>query len=405
MTAPSGQAAEFVLCVPDADAHNVAGRMGRSDYSYLFVRSYFEPLVASIGRVESTTAVDPGGAPSALTMMFVPPHAMPETPNRPTLGVFAWEYDTIPFEAWADEPRNDWRLPLSWTRGAITHSSFAREAVVARMPADYPVASIPAPVWDRFHQLAAEEPHTDPWTLHLNTTWEFDRPAFDVVDTQVELSGVVYTLVANPDDGRKNWDDAFSAFVYAFRDNPDVTLVVKLIHFDASRAGDIVSDLFARGAPYQCRVVFVFGYLDGPEYESLIRGTTFAVNSSRGEGQCLPLMEFMSAGRPAIAPDHTAMAEYVDQDNSFVVESFTERTHWPHDPRLVMRCMTRTINWESLRAAYQRSWEVITTDPDRYRRMRRAASQALHGFCSEEVLEPRLREFVAALAAAEDPRD
>ena len=43
------------------------------------------------------------------------------------------------------------------------------------------------------------------------------------------------------------------------------------------------------------------------------------MNASRCEGLYLPLMEFMSCGTPAIAPDHSAMADYMDAQVGFVV--------------------------------------------------------------------------------------
>ena len=98
-------------------------------------------------------------------------------------------------------------------------------------------------------------------------------------------------------------------------------------------------------APYQCRVVAVHGYLEQPAFHDLVRATTYTVNASAGEGQCLPLMEFMSAGKPAIAPNHTAMADYVTPANSFIVSGTREPSAWPQDPRQVFRCMRYRINW------------------------------------------------------------
>ena len=45
---------------------------------------------------------------------------------------------------------------LRETGSAVTHSSFSAAAVRRSMGAAYPVASIPAPVWDRYAPLAAE---------------------------------------------------------------------------------------------------------------------------------------------------------------------------------------------------------------------------------------------------------
>src|SRR5262249_36204783 len=48
-------------------------------------------------------------------------------------------------------------------------------------------------------------------------------------EPRLELSGVVYTLILNPFDLRKDWQDLLSALLLALGDRPDVTLVLKLV--------------------------------------------------------------------------------------------------------------------------------------------------------------------------------
>jgi hypothetical protein len=108
----------------------------------------------------------------------------------------------------------------------------------------------------------------------------------------------------------------------------------------------------------------------------------------------------MSAGKPAVAPDHTAMAEYVSASNSFVVNSWREPGHWPHDPRLVLRCHRYRIDWESLCTAYLSSWRVAIDSPGRYRSMSLRASKALKNFCSADVVAARIDAFLGVATAA-----
>jgi hypothetical protein len=113
-------------------------------------------------------------------------------------------------------------------------------------------------------------------------------------------------------------------------------------------------------------------------------------------------MEFMSAGTPAIAPDHTAMEEYVSPANSFVLRSSDEWTQWPHDGRGVLRCFTRRVDWDSLRRAFVESWAVATQDPARYRTMGRAATRALRAYCSEETVSQSLGRFLASWSGEDE---
>src|SRR5690554_4633707 len=46
----------------------------------------------------------------------------------------------------------------------------------------------------------------------------------------LELTGVVYTTVFNPADGRKNWRDMLSAFCFALGEHEDATLILKITH-------------------------------------------------------------------------------------------------------------------------------------------------------------------------------
>ncbi len=226
------------------------------------------------------------------------------------------------------------------------------------------------------------------------------QPEVNVVEHIVELSGVVYTSILNPRDGRKNWEDILTAFCLAFRDRDDVTLILKMTYKDMSGYLDDIFALFCQLHPFKCRIVVIHGYIDSQEYRSLISATSYIVNASRSEGQCLPLMEYMSCGIPAIAPDNTAMADYINSDNAFVVDSSPEPHYWPHDPQQIFTTLWYRPSWESLYNAYRDSYEVAVSDPDRYKRMSRCAWESQYEFCSEDRLKPRLESLLKRIKQA-----
>lgn len=206
----------------------------------------------------------------------------------------------------------------------------------------------------------------------------------------VELSGVVYTSVLNPLDGRKNWEEILRSFAYALGDRPDATLVLKLTHHSLwAYYFDLMDELRLIG-PTQARIVALQSHLPQSELNRLMGATSFYVNASRGEGLCLPLMEFMSAGVPAIAPRHTAMTDYLTADSAFIVEATLQSTRWPADPSTRLRTTYYRINQESLVAAFRKSYEVATGDPDGYRRMSEAARLGQEKFCNDE----RVRDLI-----------
>lgn len=217
---------------------------------------------------------------------------------------------------------------------------------------------------------------------------------------RLNLSGVIFTALFNPYDGRKNWADMLTAFCAAFKDTPDATLVFKLGHSEYESAMHDMLIWLARMPKFKCRVVLLHGYLEGHDFDSLIRASAFAVNASHGEGQCLPLMEFLSCGKPVIAPRHSAMVDYIDEEVAFVVDSWLDSTAWSHDPRLAYRTCRHQLNWASLVRAYQAAYQCAKNDPERYQQMSAAAIERMRGHCSQAVAAERLQQFFAIGAAS-----
>ena len=208
---------------------------------------------------------------------------------------------------------------------------------------------------------------------------------------------MVYSSVFNPIDGRKNWCDMLAGFIFAFREEPTATLILKVTQSDLREGAlDLLLDMAKLGA-FRCRVIIVHGLLDQAEYDALVQATSYTVNTSQGEGQCLPLMEFMSAGRPAVAPRHTAMLDYVNADNAFIVEDHQRPAYWPLDMCQATRCLRHQIGFASLVRRYRESFAVAREAPARYAAMSRAATASLLAFCSDEVVARPLAELLAHL--------
>jgi len=425
----------LIIIHSETNKSNIQQNLGRPEYSYYFVLKEFRPVLERIGQVIEVSNPDElvdrlyfdcqSRGEDCVFLSFSPPHRTPIHYACPTIPVFAWEFSTIPTESWQGEPRHDWRIVLQACGRAITHSTFTVNAVRDVMGADYPVCAIPAPVWDRFAargEALLKRPVVEGVTLNLRglliDSRETDlRPygppglcegmsiPFDTPpqDCPLQLDGVVYTSVFNPYDGRKNWKDMISAFCTTFREVSDATLVLKLTHHDIANAlTDMLHHLY-KNQFYQCRIVLIHGYLADTDYEALVQATSYVVNSSYGEGQCLPLMEFMSCGKPAIAPVNTAMADYVSGDNAFLVDFTEELTAWPHDPRAAYRTLRYMTDWDSLCVAYRDSYAVAKNDPQRYAAMSAAAVQSLQRFCSQASTEQRLRAFLESPLPAVAP--
>ncbi|MDX2275815.1 MAG: hypothetical protein NW206_10230 [Hyphomonadaceae bacterium] len=424
------------------DATTIRENLGAPEYSYFFVRNAFQPVFEQLGAHISVTepereveeiyrAARARGEQCAL-FAFCPPNTMPVHQKCPIVPVFAWEYDTLPDESCNDSPAEDWTAALRRAGMAITHSRFAAEVVRRTMGADYPVWDIPAPIFDKFKRPENEArgwrppfefvvegglainasdidlsrfSHELPNDAKVHALRVLDHVAGDPArrPQTLQLEGVIYSTVLNPYDGRKNWRDLIGAFVWAFRDVPTATLIVKVTRHDVQDGVmPLLQHLSALGS-FECKVVIVHGMLSNAAYLQLINSSSYAVNASYGEGQCLPLMEYMSAGRPAVAPAHTAMLDYVTPDNAFIIASDARPTHWPHDRQQVRRCNHYKVRFDDLVRQFQRSYAVAKGDPALYARMSAAAVKSLRAFCSEDVARLRLRDVVAHLDRIEPP--
>ena len=212
---------------------------------------------------------------------------------------------------------------------------------------------------------------------------------------ETEVSGVVYVSVFNPDDGRKNWHQLVTAFCWALRDAEDATLVLKMTQNDLSTYYVELLTLLSQLSPFSCRVVVMHGYLEDEQFARLYGAASFYVNASRCEGLCLPLMEFMSCARPVIAPDHTAMRDYIDAEVAFIVKSSREPTIWPEDSRILYRTLRHRPDWGSLKLAYQQSYAMAKHQPQAYQAMAVAANERMRRYCAFAPVQQRLADFLA----------
>jgi glycosyltransferase involved in cell wall biosynthesis len=413
------------------DDATIKDNYGAPQYSYHFVMKAFEPVLDRLGRREHVAApqrdvdaifaaASARGEPCVF-LSFSPPQSTPLGLACPTAPVFAWEYDDIPDQSWTDDPRHDWRYVFSRTGLALTLCRGSADAVRRSMGADYPIWVTPAPVYDRF-AAARTEAHgwRAPFDLALDGALALDTRDFDLAPFRpwrpadnaeralqmvqiaarsraqrraLRLEGVVYTSVLCPRDSRKNWEDMVAGFVCAFRDTPDATLLLKLTQAGLEDAVAPILRFLGGLGRFDCRVVLLHGLLSDDAYAALIDATTYTVNTSVGEGQCMPLVEYMSCGRPAVAPAHTAMADYITPENAFVIPSRQRSAVWPHDDRGLQRSRNHQISFAELVGAYRASYRTAQ-DPARYQQMSAAAIDSVRTFCSEEVVAARLTEAV-----------
>jgi hypothetical protein len=209
----------------------------------------------------------------------------------------------------------------------------------------------------------------------------------------LELTGVVYTAILNPFDARKNWQDLLSGYLLALRDREDATLIVKLVvsaDWEAAALAEMFAFYRATGLSHRCKLAFVTAYLSEEQLVELARASTFYVNTSRAEGSCLPLQNFMAAGRPAVAPPHTGMADSLDPQCGFLIESHPEPAGWPQEVGGGYRTTWHRLVWQSLHDQLRTSYAAARNEIPSYSALAERARQRMHGLVSADCVALKL---------------
>lgn len=219
----------------------------------------------------------------------------------------------------------------------------------------------------------------------------------------LELGGLVYTTFFSLGDARKNYKDLLSAFLLAFRDRPDVTLVIKLVTNSVREHHELSilrQDYLRLGVRHRCRIVVITDYLTDLQMSELMRVTAFYVNTSHAEGACLPLQQALAGGRPGLAPAHSSMADYMDDQVGFVIRSDPEPAPWPHDPSRHLETSWHRLAWQDIHDAFLRSAAMAESNRPGYQTLASNAQDRLRAYAGQDVVEDALRRALALLPRA-----
>lgn len=441
-----GNGVKFILYSHFAE-DVIQDHLGEPEYGYCFALKAFRRVLAELGSVEVVRSPDIEVRPIfagcrargevCLFLPFGPAHKSPLDLECPTVPVIAWEFTTSPNGAGGDDPQTDWRVALGKLGHAVALSGHSARVIAETMGPDFKISVVPPPVRTRNEEAFPAEAvstgleiesgaiivDTARMDLEVDVLAPAARPrANDSPSTErsrprtsrntpalarpgegqisVNAGSVVYTSVLNPNDKSKNAHDLVTAFCWAFRDVRDTTLILKV--YDPglqSFYGGLIPILY-KLSPFRCRVVVLPGFLQDSDYDRLIRATTYCVTASASEGICVPLMEFMSCGKPALAAAQTAMADYIDSDVAFVLRATRQITNWPDDPRGLFRTMSFRLEWESLRDAFEQSYRLARTSPHQYCEMSKRARSRMHQYASPETVRETLCKFFSSVAVS-----
>jgi glycosyltransferase involved in cell wall biosynthesis len=454
------QASPHFLVSTTACAGDLQRYVGSADYSYAFVLCALRPVLEQIGDVtlvanpESRLAFAAERALAAgkrpIHISLHPAHNIYLTPAVPTVLFPFWEFPELPARDFNYDTRQNWiRMcrpvdavvaACEFTAGAFRQAGVACPVAVAPVPIAPEAFDVPAwdddwswsvrcrhLVWDGGEQsLSATSPHKPgrgarglraryhryirPW-LSAQGAERLGRarrvvlrqpaPVPPLIPAhELTLRGLTYTSIFNLSDRRKNVEDLLTAFFSAFRDRADATLVLKLATSPSREFYELeeLRGLYTRlGMPHRCRVVVITDFLSDTQMNDLLRASTYYVNVSHAEGACLPLQQAMAAGRPALAPRHTAMRDYIDDSIGYVIESHPEPTFWPHDPDRRMETTWHRLVWADLRAKMLASAELVENDQSSYDKLASSARRRMTVYASRDTVARSWRQILRCL--------
>jgi len=211
----------------------------------------------------------------------------------------------------------------------------------------------------------------------------------------LELSGIVYTSIFNPGDGRKNWTDLLTAFLIALGEYEDATLIIKFVSSSLDEIYKVIKYYENIDILHRCRLVFIPEFLTKHQMIQLTEASTYYYQTTKAEGNCLPLMNFIAAGRPGVSPNHSAIADYFDDEIGFVIESHPEPAAWPHDQQLRLRTYWNRVVWPSIAQKLLESYRIAKTDPVKYRTMAKKGKERMRHWASEVEVSHRLLDSLS----------
>jgi glycosyltransferase involved in cell wall biosynthesis len=393
---------------------------------------------------------------------FVAFQDMHLSPSMPNVVVPAWEFPDIPNLAFDGNPQNDWVATSNRCDMVLAHVPFTAKALIRagvtapirEVPVPMPdvyfsvpgaqaarevvlqasgysftgLDALPAdPGQQGIPRLPAQRSHGKSLrsgfrgTLQLGKaaarratpgfvwqtlqsfkreyrTAQAVRRSASQSSSPIALSGIVYTSIFNPGDARKNWGDLITGFIWAMKDYDDATLALKLITNDPEQVYSVVECYRRIATPHRCKIAIIQQYLSDEQMLQLLEASTYYLTTTRAEGNCLPLMNYLAAGRPGISPAHSAISDYFDERVGFVVDSHPEPSSWPQETRPKYRTTWARLVWPSLVEALRSSYRVAKHERRTYERLSNEAHSRMKSWLHEERVYPLLQDALDAVA-------
>lgn len=396
LSVPGGQ-------VHEGDKEAASAGLGAADYSYSFaMRGFiqaFEEMEVDYTVIDKPEYIsdirDRSGAEINIHLGFYPPERMRVLKGAYNINCFAWEFDRLrlPTEAFSHHAFADQAQMLDVADELWVTSHHATAAVAAQITK--PATRVPSPVLSnlarrpRSHRPDLRElerigrdlaginweplsilPRLQPMLDHAARNKAISLPAI-LSSLDGEERPEIFLSVFNVHDYRKQIEPMLTGFMRFLEQRPNALLLLKmttphrakrlanriLMEEQVSDAGRLIPPMVSD------RIWLTDSVLTRNELNRLYDAATYYVCTSYAEGQNLPLIEAMGRGVVPVTVNHTAMSDYISENDAVVIPSEPR----PLDIRLAARYRmfgtdTNYVAAEDVRASLERA--VALEDAD-----------------------------------------
>ncbi|WP_428151635.1 glycosyltransferase [Brevundimonas sp.] len=348
--------------IAENDKSAVGASLGESDYSYAFAMRGFLQALEALG-IDHSVIHHPeyiadiqarSGAAHNIHLGFYPPEGMRLLKGAYNIDCCAWEFDRLrtpaeqtSYHAFADPVTmlniaDEIWAPSQAGVDAITLSGVTRPVRLVSAPMLENLATqprSPTRTWAQIDKVASRV-GIGPWqpmaivpaiqpSLNLAAASRRSSLRAVVQNSDAPQPPKIFLSVFNIHDMRKNAKAMVDAFMAVSVDHPDALLLLKMS--TPHRGGEPLNQIFMKEQLFTPgdmvppvvseRIWVTDQVLTREELNNLYDLSDFYLCTSYGEGQNLPLIEAMSRGVVPVSVDHTAMADYIREDNAIVIPS------------------------------------------------------------------------------------
>lgn len=436
LSVPGGQ-------VQEGDKEAAAAGLGAADYSYSFaMRGFiqaFEEMEVDYTVIDKPEYIsdirERSGAEINIHLGFYPPERMRVLKGAYNINCFAWEFDRLrlPTEAFSHHAFADQAQMLDVADELWVTSQHATDAVAAQITK--PATRVPSPVLSNLSRRPRSQrpdlrelerigrdlagvnweplsilPRLQPMLDNAARAKAASLPAI-LSSLDGEERPEIFLSVFNVHDYRKQIEPMLTGFMRFLEHRPNALLLLKmttphrakrlanriLMEEQISDAGRLIPPMVSD------RIWLTDSVLTRNELNRLYDAATYYVCTSYAEGQNLPLIEAMGRGVVPVTVNHTAMSDYISENDAVVIPSEPR----PLDIRLTARYRmfgtdTNYVSAEDVRASLERA---VTLEEADYAHRSSAAFEEVRSQFGLAPFAERFWNTVEQLKAGESQHD